>query len=785
MATFLEIATPLANLGIPVFPLASGTKVPPSGLHFKVEATIDPKRIAEWNAIDPNYNVALLARPDEFCFLEFDVHGGMKAAAQEMGQEVPLTRTQKSGRGFGHYIFRHSARSARLGNRSVNLRETCTCNAQKNACHCAATADPHHHHEWFSFRGNYKYLVGAGSLHPDTRKLYETTLDVAPLEFPDWLADYVEKYSVPEDDSSDKKPDGSQGVSDEFDFGDMTDYYNITIANNDDPWQIVSECPPGSGRKHEHSLRSGFYWNGHTLGWNCFAQTCPLHSDNLMTVYGKKGIAGFLLYMNDRMRAEGKEPYREKIWDQDDDFSDFADDVSAEEAMPELIPITQNGDGVEVKRRKHGLTPEGELAHVASQKRIADLQAEIREMEVEREEAEEDREITAAPALGEFEIGECSTKEGIIQSLKVIRASNVVTERTEWWWSDRIPKGKITLFAGKPGCGKSFAVIDLIARLSTGRDFPNGSKNPWGPRECLLAASEDDPSDTLVPRLIAAGADLDKVQIILWSTGKKIDGKEPKKRQRMLQLSKDTKLLKKALQENPNIALVAIDPMTSYFGADSNKDSEIRPIMDALSEACRASKAAFIGVMHYNKKSDVAALEKILGASSIVGSARTVWAFSRDPEDKTERHMSCAKNNLSKNHRGMRYKIGERLVKFSDGSEDTVGCVEWLGETEEDADERLTKERDTAKNPKDSKFEEARLLVQTELANGEQRAPSMFRLGEARKISAETMRRAYRSLGVVPYQKNGGWWWALPGMEISEVVAPLTPETNMKDVQAL
>lgn len=480
------------------------------------------------------------------------------------------------------------------------------------------------------------------------------------------------------------------------------------------------------------------------------------------------------------------EPYRGAIWETPaDDFSDFADDVSATDATPEFVPTKPNGHGVEIERGKHGLTPQGELEYETRKRRIADLQAEVREMEAQREEADAGREITAAPAFGEFEIGECSTKEGIIQSLKVIRASNVVTERTEWWWSDRIPKGKITLFAGKPGCGKSFAVIDFVARLTTGRDFPNGSKNLWGPRECLLAASEDDPSDTLVPRLIAAGADLDKVQIILWSTGKKIDGKEPKKRQRMLQLSKDTKLLKKALQENPNIALVAIDPMTSYFGADSNKDSEIRPIMDALSEACRASKAAFIGVMHYNKKSDVAALEKILGASSIVGSARTVWAFSRDPEDKTERHMCCAKNNLSKNHRGMKYRIGERLVRFSDGSEDAVGCVEWLGETEEDADEILTKERDTAKNPKDSKFEEAKLLIQTELANGEQRASGMFRLGEARKISAETMRRAYRSLGVVPYQKSGGWWWALPGMEIGDVVVAVTPETNMKDVEAL
>jgi hypothetical protein len=207
--------------------------------------------------------------------------------------------------------------------------------------------------------------------------------------------------------------------------------------------------------------------------------------------------------------------------------------------------------------------------------------------------------------------------------------------------------------------------------------------------------------------------------------------------------------------------------------------------MDALSEACRASKAAFVGIMHYNKKSDVDALQKILGASSIVGSARTVWAFSRDPEDKSERYMSCAKNNLSKNHRGMKYKIGERTVRFSDGAEDTVGCMEWLGQTEEDADQILTKERDAAKNPKDGKLEEAKLLVQTELAKGEQRASGMFRLGEGRNISTETMRRAYRSLGVVPYQKNGGWWWALPGMEVRDPAIVVAAEANMADVEAL
>jgi hypothetical protein len=148
-----------------------------------------------------------------------------------------------------------------------------------NLCHCTANAEAHHHHEWFSFRGRNKYLVGAGSVHPDTRKRYETTLDVAPLEFPDWLADYVEKHSAPDDGPSDKKPEGSRGVSEEFDLDDMTGHFQIAIARNDDPWQIVGECPPGGGRRHEHSERSGFYWDGRTLG----GSASPRHARSTMT----------------------------------------------------------------------------------------------------------------------------------------------------------------------------------------------------------------------------------------------------------------------------------------------------------------------------------------------------------------------------------------------------------------------------------------------------------------------------------------------------------------------
>jgi len=305
--SFLSIATPFIQLGIPVFPLSPKTKIPPSGLHFLEEATIDPKKVASWNEENPDYNVALLAN-DEFCFLEFDVAKGMSTAAAEMGHEIPLTRTQVSGKGFGHYIFKHTERSRALGNRSVNLPEG---------------------GEWFSFRANNKYLVGAGSLHPNGN-YYQNARDIEPILIPEWLCDFVEKHSTP------AKPvacDTTVEVSDDFDFDDMMDFYGIGIVGEkDDVWQVVEECP-GVGYRHSGSTLTAFYWDGRSLGWSCFAQGCPLHG---------KSIGQVIAFLN----AQKGEPYKGVIWEKSEvDLLDpkwnveMLDDEEPNTATPEPVAV--------------------------------------------------------------------------------------------------------------------------------------------------------------------------------------------------------------------------------------------------------------------------------------------------------------------------------------------------------------------------------------------------------------------------------------------------------------
>jgi Bifunctional DNA primase/polymerase, N-terminal len=303
--SFLSIVTPFVALGIPVFPLTPKTKIPPSGFHFLEEATIDPAKVASWNDENPDYNVALLAN-GEFCFLEFDVAKGMSTAAAEMGHEIPQTRTQVSGKGFGHYIFKHTERSRALGNRSVNLPEG---------------------GEWFSFRAGNKYLVGAGSLHPNG-SYYQNARDIEPILMPDWLCDFVEKHSTP---TKPKACDNAVEVADDFDFEDMVDFYGIGIAGEkDDVWQVVEECP-GVGYRHAGSTLTAFYWDGSSLGWSCFAQECPLHG---------KSIGEVIAFLN----AKNGSPYRGIIWEKhEDDLLDpkwdveIVDDEEPRDVAPEAV----------------------------------------------------------------------------------------------------------------------------------------------------------------------------------------------------------------------------------------------------------------------------------------------------------------------------------------------------------------------------------------------------------------------------------------------------------------
>src|SRR6202012_4233691 len=89
----------------------------------------------------------------------------------------------------------------------------------------------------------------------------------------------------------------------------------------------------------------------------------------------------------------------------------------------------------------------------------------------------------------------------------------VEVEKTHWLWDRYIPQGKITVLAGDPGMGKSTIALDLVSRISRGTFLPLREGRTISGTS-LIASAEDAPEDTIVPRLIAAGANLRRVGII-------------------------------------------------------------------------------------------------------------------------------------------------------------------------------------------------------------------------------------------------------------------------------
>jgi hypothetical protein len=323
---FIDIAQPFIKIGMPVFPLAKGTKIPPVGFHFKEEATTDQAQIEKWNATDSSYNVAIYLN-GAFCALEFDIKGGMTSLCNQLGREVPKTRSQISaGKRCGHFIFKSTDYSRRIGNRSANLPEG---------------------GEWFSFRQNGKYLVGAGSVLAETGRRYETKDDVEPTEIPDWLVNAIAERTKSHEHSVGDKPQ----LAEDFDMDDFIEWYEVQGAfsvQRIDSWDgkpiyVTDECII-AGHKHRGSEATGFVL-GDNLGYHCFSQDCE----------GQR-IGDVLRKLN-----ESYKPYPQRIWEEKElDFAALnVEELEAGEAavtsvaeQEEMEQLVQSDETISVENFK-------------------------------------------------------------------------------------------------------------------------------------------------------------------------------------------------------------------------------------------------------------------------------------------------------------------------------------------------------------------------------------------------------------------------------------------------
>ncbi|PWT80373.1 MAG: hypothetical protein C5B58_11765 [Acidobacteria bacterium] len=237
------------------------------------------------------------------------------------------------------------------------------------------------------------------------------------------------------------------------------------------------------------------------------------------------------------------------------------------------------------------------------------------------------------------------TAEGMTMkgdTLQSVRANTMDIEDYEWLWPGRFALKKIGLIVGMPDEGKSLLLSDIVARITRGAEWPCNEGQSLIGNVAMLSA-EDDIADTIVPRLIAANADLERVHILKMVRTGTIE--------RMFNLVTDLALLRQKVEEIGDVRMVTVDPLTAYLGVgkvDSFRATDVRAILSPLKEFAETMRISVLGVMHFNKKTDVTNIMlRVSDSLAYSAASRHVYGIVGDPGNH-RRLFVKGKGNLAK-----------------------------------------------------------------------------------------------------------------------------------------
>lgn len=347
---------------------------------------------------------------------------------------------------------------------------------------------------------------------------------------------------------------------------------------------------------------------------------------------------------------------------------------------------------------------------------------------------------------------EGSTQESVAAGPVLCRVCDIQRQELRWLWPGRIPLGKLTLFAGDPGLGKSFVTLDIGARVTRGKRWPDHTTTSCEPGSVIILSAEDDPADTIRPRLEAADADLSRVHILRAVRRAKPNGETSLEH---FSLETDLVALQDAVALLGDVRLIVIDPISAYLGrTDSHVNSKVRSLLSPLAEIASGLGVAVVAVTHLNKNIS-SALYRATGSIAFVAAARAVWLFAKNPDDPGQRLMLPGKMNLAPDQTGLSYTLQEMNPGFV--------AVAWGGVVSVSADVALQPERGEEK----SALLEAKEWLQDMLSAGPVSAKQIQKGAAAAGIAWATVRRAKAALAIIHRKSSfgGGWEWALQDVQ--------------------
>jgi hypothetical protein len=351
--------------------------------------------------------------------------------------------------------------------------------------------------------------------------------------------------------------------------------------------------------------------------------------------------------------------------------------------------------------------------------------------------------------------------DGILES---VRAADEEIEDYEWIWPGRFALKKIGLIVGLPDEGKGLALSDIMARITRGTAWPCGEGHaPLG--NVILLSAEDDISDTIIPRLMAAGADLNRITILKMM---REAGQE-----RMFSLVTDLHALRQKAVEVGNVKAMIVDPISAYLGigkVDSYRATDVRAVLSPLKELTSELRTLVLGIMHFNKKTDVTNVLLRISDSLAYGAAsRHVYGIINDPDNHRKLFVK-GKNNLAPaEQKTLAFSFDEREVGISK----TTGLpirrpyIVWEPDPVDiTASEAL---QAAAESNSPGKRDSAKHFLTTLLSNGPMGSKEVLEAAKANGISFRTLYRAKDELGVDirkdgPLTEKGErtWQWHPP-----------------------
>lgn len=313
---------------------------------------------------------------------------------------------------------------------------------------------------------------------------------------------------------------------------------------------------------------------------------------------------------------------------------------------------------------------------------------------------------------------------------KIQYYSSVTSQEVEWLWYPYIPYGRITIIQGDPGEGKTTFVLQIAARLSTGQPLPE-CETAVPPHNVIYQSTEDGISDTVKPRLIAAGANCDRIAFIDDTT---------------YPLTLDDKRLEHAIREC-DARLLVLDPLQAFIGMDldMHRANEMRPLMHKLAGIAERTRCAVVIIGHMNKATGSKGLYRSLGSIDIMAAARSVLLIGRLKDEPSIRVMTQIKNNLAPEGRSIAFEMMQE------------GSIRWIGYYDVTADNLLS----GSNQPDSSKLIQARTLLREALSEKTMLCADAYALCRKYGIGERSVDSAKRLENIKSVKKSEGWYWEL------------------------